>query len=103
MFYANLNSSVPTVCAEGVLQSLFNMHEVFQQLKKSNCFDWKRKDVTGKSGERLKKEKNPSGSNSSSCVVQLTSARFKMFVTASVTACEGEQGSVHLRPLSRLQ
>lgn len=56
VIYAKLNPCVPTVCAEGVLQSLLNMHEVFQQLKMSNCFDWKKKDVTEKSGERLKKK-----------------------------------------------
>lgn len=60
VIHANLNPSVPRVFAERVLQSLFNMHEVSQQLQMSNCFDWKRKDVTEKSGERLKKkEKKP--------------------------------------------
>lgn len=56
------------------------MHEVFQLLKMLNCFDGKRKDVTEKRGECLKHN----GSHSSSCVVQLTRARFKVFVAVPV-------------------
>lgn len=36
------------------LQSPFSMHQVFQLLKMSNCFDSKRKDVIEKSAECLK-------------------------------------------------
>lgn len=53
----------------------------------SNCFDCERTDVTEKSEECL----NRSGSGCGSCVVQLTSARFKMLVAAPVTTCERER------------
>lgn len=72
---------MPRVCAGAGLHSPFSMQEVFQLLKMSNCFDSKRNDVTEKSGECLKR----SASDSSSCGVQLTSARFRMFVTAALT------------------